>query len=263
MADTITLSQLETILVWEGQIDNPRIREVLGVKPVWASRLMGELIQRLGSRAWRETPHAPLRMAGDEALYGHVPTPDEYLLVLQQNGGQPDYIEDARIDLANVSPKNFAVIIQAVKRNLAVSILYRSMNHPGGTERVVFPHALVRVARRWHMRAYCKQRKRFLDFALGRIVHAYPSSAPLEPGMDRESDSEWMQRATIMIVPHPALTSSQQDMIRDEHFPGRDGLEIEVRPCLLDYMLRDNRIARDPEAELPPEFLLALAPRKA
>ena len=61
---TERLSDLETVLLWEGEIDNFRIRELLGVQAVWASRLMGALRTHMGVRAARSTAHAPLRLAG-------------------------------------------------------------------------------------------------------------------------------------------------------------------------------------------------------
>src|SRR2546422_112722 len=62
------LPDLETILLWEGEIDNLRIRELFGVQPVWASRLLGELTKHMGRRAARACARARSRAMAHACL---------------------------------------------------------------------------------------------------------------------------------------------------------------------------------------------------
>ncbi len=244
-----TLDSLETILVWEGEIDNPRIRELLDVGSVWASRLLGELMQRMGARAIRASAHAPLRHVGTK-IFG---TPDDYLRI----AGASTIIEDARMDISVVPPSVFSSIIQAIRKSEGLRLLYRSMTHPIGTERIVYPHAIIRVSRRWHMRAWCETRQEFRDFTLGRIasIKRHTQASP----KSRVDDKEWNEEVNITIVAHPRLSTEQQEMIRAEYFVNALARRLVIRRCLTDYILRDLHIAVDPERQLPPEYQLALA----
>lgn len=249
------LSTLETVLTWEGAIDNARIREVLDVKAVWASRLMGELAQHLGARGRRASPHAPLVLQRPPS--GRQ-SPDDYLRVISTTSGSRDgVVEDARLDLSPVPPQIFAAAFGAIKRTAALRVVYRSMSTPNGSERIIFPHHFVRAPRRWHLRAWCTQRRDFRDFTLGRIVSAEPldeASAHLAG-----DDLQWNRIAELLVVAHPALSTDQQTMIAQEYFPGARALRLRVRECLASYAIQDLRLALNAETEMPPTFQLLVA----
>lgn len=245
--------ELETVLVWEGEIDNPRIRELFGVRSVWASRLLAELTKHMGKRATRATAYAPLRLT-EPAGRNKRRSPDDYLRIVDGSGYGEGLFEDARRDLSVVAPEVFSEVVRAMRRKVGLELLYRSMNHPAGTQRLVFPHALVRVPRRWHMRAWCSERKDFRDFTLGRVASAAISEAPTP--QTRENDKDWNELATFSVIPHPALTAEQQAMIAAEYFPGASARQLKVRRCLVGYIIQDLRLATDPKKHSPPEYQL-------
>jgi hypothetical protein len=250
------ITDLETIVTWEGSIDNERIRQLLGVKAVWASRLMGELVKRLGRRGRRATAHAPLEFVDAKQKRR---SPDEYLRVVSahQSGENGPMLEDARLDLSTVAPDVFSIISKAAKRQTGVRIVYRSMTTPAGSERIIYPHALVRAPRRWHVRAWCDQRGEFRDFTLGRIASAayveLPSSHP------QAEDAKWNRKLELVIVAHPGLTIEQQELIALEYFPGARAMRLSIRECLAAYAIQDLRLALDAEKEAPPEFQLLVS----
>jgi predicted DNA-binding transcriptional regulator YafY len=246
------LSDLETVLTWEGAIDNERIRQLLGVKAVWASRLMGELVKRMGARAQRSTAHAPL-----EYLDRRAPrrSPDEYLRIVSRACvNTTDTIEDARIDLSTVSPLVFATLFQAIKYKTGVAATYRSMSTPGGARRVIFPHAFVRAPRRWHVRAWCMQRESFRDFTLGRMTSATLVDTPSVHQQD--ADTAWRRFVELVVIAHPGLSAEQQAMIADEYFPGARAMRVRVRECLAPYAIQDLRLALNAEKQTPPNYQL-------
>jgi hypothetical protein len=257
------LVDLEHLILWEGELTNQRIRELLGVKPVYASRLLSGLMKLLAGRAGRASAHAPLKMAylspNDQARS----SPDAYLHLLNWLPGSPLTLEtgvvDARLDLSLVSPAIFSAIFHSIKHQQGLRISYKSMAHPRGTERLVFPHALVRAPRRWHMRAWCTERSDFLDFTLGRISAAMLDSAPCQGnGRTRDQDPAWINIMDLLIAPHPALNEDQRKMIASEFFPGAASLRLKVRECLAPYIVQDLRLATDLETQVPPDFQLAL-----
>lgn len=253
------LPDLETVTLWEGLITNERIRNLLGVRPVYASRLLTALSRHLLGRAMRSTPHAPLEMLYASTVDTQPKSPDKYLSVISSLAPKDptqDTIFDARLDLSLVSPAVFSCILQATKSKLGVEIEYRSMSSPSGSRRLVFPHTLIRAPRRWHMRAWCAHRAEFRDFTLGRVISVTPTEMKSENLC--EDDVKWNQVIELVIGPHPVLGPEHRRMIAGEFFPGASLLKLPVRHCLAPYVIQDLRVAVDCKTQAPPEYQLAL-----
>ncbi len=247
------LSDLETVLLWEGAMDNERIRHLLDVKAVWASRLMGELTARMEGRAIRSSAHAPLTLLRPDT---DRLSPDQYLNVISTHHDDVAgaLIEDARMDLSSLQRGMFTACFVAARRETGLRIVYRSMGTPTGSERTVYPHSLVRAPRRWHMRAWCEERKSFRDFALARIASADPLDTPAP--YRRDDDREWNNILELVIVAHPGLSQEQQEMVAAENFPGARSRHLNARQCLASYIIQDLRLALDPVKHAPPDYQL-------
>lgn len=258
-ASATRIEDLETVLVWEGGLDNEGIRELLGVKAVWASRLLGALTKAMGRRAKRETPYAPLKLVSRLGNQGRHRTPDEYLRVISGSSDKRrrKVVEDARMDLASVSPAVFSAVFQAITSGTGLSMVYRSMSSPEGMTRLVFPHALVRAPRRWHMRAWCSERQDFRDFTLGRVASVQVVDDA--PPCSRKDDEAWNTQLELELVAHPALNPGQQDMIAGEYFGGAKSLRLKVRQCLAAYIIQDLRLSTDERKQVPPEYQLLVS----
>lgn len=252
-----TLEDLRVILLWEGEIDNLRIREIAGVKTVWASRLLAALTEACADIAERQTSHAPLRLKSASRKRGVAASPDAYLRALAIQGPLPSMLEDCRRDLSVVRPDVFAALAQATRQHGGVHLRYASMTRPEGTERVIYPHAIVRAPRRWHVRAWCSESKAFRDFNLGRIAVAQgvEGNAPKQ----RADDADWNKQVTVNVIAHPHLSSAQQAVVAQEFYPHAAARALTMRRCLVGYVIQDLNIATDPERELPPRFQLCVA----
>ncbi len=256
-------SALEQILIWEGEITNQRIRDLLQVKPVYASILITSLMRFMGARAGRDTARAPLRMRYKGAKDKNKRTPDAYLETIKglpgasQNPSLYAGVIDTRLDLSLVEPAVFSMILQAIEAKTGLVIEYRSMSTPKGKTRLVFPHALVRAPRRWHMRSWCNEAEDFRDFTLSRITSAERADQANERAF-RERDASWVKVIDLKLIPHPKLTLEQQEMIAAENFPGASSMRIKCRECLAPYILQDLRVATDLSKHQPPEYQLAL-----
>lgn len=253
------LREMEILLRWEGELDNARLREVFGVQAVQASRLIAGFMNEFAGAVARATPHAPItatdafkpRFAGN--------APDEYLqLILKPCSSHVHMtVEDLRLDLAPVSPAVFSVVTQACRRRTGLHIQYRSLSQPEGEDRLVFPHTLVRAARRWHIRAWCAERADFRDFVLGRIRNA--TSDPQTAPVHLQNDTAWNGFVDLIVVPHPGLPRPQAQLLQDEYLGGKPSRTLNVRRCLAGYVAQDLRIAVDTGRQVPPAFQLALA----
>lgn len=253
------LGEMEILLRWEGELDNARVREVFGIQAVQASRLLSAFVSEFGDAVTRASPHAPI--TGTDAFKPRLAgsAPDEYLQLIQKAGspGVSAAVEDLRLDLAPISPAVFSLAIQACRRHIGLRILYRSLSQPEGHIRLIFPHSLVRAARRWHIRAWCTERSDFRDFVFGRIGSASLDSQPSP--VQAQSDAAWNEFLDLVVVSHPALPEPQARLLRDEYFGGELSRTLHVRRCLAGYTVQDLRIAVDAENQLPPAFQLALA----
>lgn len=249
---------METLLLWEGSLDNARVREVFGLQTVQASRMVAAFIAEHKHDVLRATAHAPVVGAeGFKPIYAST-EPDEYLrLVAQLRPAEvAPFIEDARIDLAPASAQIYSTLNRACRLQLGVKLRYRSLKNPEGVERIVFPHSLVRAARRWHVRAWCATRQEYRDFALGRIQSSVLTEEHMEDG--GAGDLAWHEFTDMVIAPHPALSASQTSLLRDEYLGGRATAHVQVRRALISYVAQDLRLAINPEKDIPPAYQLLL-----
>lgn len=250
---------IETLLLWEGQIENQRLRSLLGIQTVQASRVLAEYAAAHTDKVWRQTPRSPYVPRGPLAPLYSSGTIEEYLTLLRGADAVDDVIEDARLDLTAPTPPIFATVLQACRASAGLQVDYRSMTTPSGTARLIYPHAVVRAGRRWHARAWCTERHDFRDFVIGRMRSASLIAATAKPEQSaRARDAGWNNKVSLVLAAHPSLDPDQSHAIRDEHFGGAVSRRISVRSCLLSYVIQDLRAAVDPARETPPEFQLAV-----
>lgn len=245
---------IETLLLWEGRIDNPRVRSVLDVQNVQASRILADYAEQYPENIVRTSPRAPYvasPLLNPSLSSGSI---DEYLALVRATDSLETTIEDARVDFSEPVPRIFATILQGCRQQLGVTISYRSMTTPREKDRLIFPHSIVRAGRRWHARAWCTERRDYRDFVIGRIRSAVLAADA--PSPKRDEDIAWNTKVPLTIAAHPALSLDQAAVIRDEYFAGAVSRRLIVRSCLLSYVIQDLRAAVEPKRELPPEFQL-------
>lgn len=206
----------------------------------------------------RVTPHAPvIAQSNFKPLYS-MNEPDEYLRLVE--GARPaevaPFITDARIDLSLTSSQLFATLNQACRLGLGVNIFYCSVNNPDGGDRLVFPHSMVRAARRWHVRAWCTLRQDFRDFTVGRITSA--ALTDTQSTVSATTDSAWQEWVDLVIAAHPALSEAQSLVLRHEYLASQINSKVRVRRALVSYVIQDLRLAIDPLKQLPPGYQLVL-----
>ncbi|MEO3690035.1 helix-turn-helix transcriptional regulator [Roseateles paludis] len=262
MANTLNrlearFQRLESVLLWEGQIDNTRVRDLFGIQNVQASRLLREFSDA--------HPHGLQR---ESALAAYVATPrfrpahasgtlEEYMAQLDAGSPIRAAVEDTRLELTLPDPAVFSVLVRACVSQAAVKMRYRSMTTPDGRVRLIYPHALVRAGRRWHARAWCFEREEFRDFAITRVETA--ALAPEAPPRPPSTDRGWNTEVEIELIAHPALTPPQARLIAFEHLASQPSRVLKLRSCLVEYVLQDLRVAVDLTRQQPPEYQLAVA----
>jgi hypothetical protein len=261
--------QIELLLRWEGRVSNSRLRELFGLSTVRASEWIREYRERhpgwlladsktksfFPSNEFHQQLKEPARgfLTRDLARY-QLLAGVSYACPVGQEAG---VVWVANPDLSTPNPIVYSILLSAARDKAVVSISYRSMNNPQPHQRTISPHSLVRVGRRWHVRAYCDEVEDFRDFTFGRIV-----SAKVLPDRKAErveaDDSEWMRTVKVRVVAHPALSADQAGAIRFEYFNGTSALVETCRAALANYFIQDIRAATDVTKQVPPDFQLAV-----
>lgn len=242
---------LEGVLAWEGEIGNARVRRLFDIQPVQASRLLAEFRSLMDGRIVEDGRAKVLRPASPEGIETDISL-NEYARQTMADEDDGSCIVDARIDLTEVKPVVFALLRKASLSRTGAVISYASMTNPAFDERTIFPHSIIHVGRRWHVRAWCAKRQDFRDFTLGRIKSASPVAKPAPQSI--ENDQAWHEIVMIELAAHRKLSTQQQEVVRGENFGGLENRRLPVRACLAQYVIQDLRAAIDPEKEMPPEF---------
>lgn len=250
------LRVMEGVLAWEGEIGNARVRKLFGLQAVQASRLLGEFRLLMGDSIVEDGRAKVLKPAFPESFETNVSL-DEYARQTSIGEDTNPCVIDARVDLTEVKPAVFALLRKAALTNTGVVISYASMTNPVFEERTIFPHSIIHIGRRWHVRGWCARRQDFRDFTLGRIqaVSPAPDSAP----RTIYEDQAWHEIVLLELAAHRKLSPEQQEVVRRENFNGASDRRLPVRACLAQYVIQDLRAAVDPENEMPPEFQIEVA----
>lgn len=248
---------IETLLLWEGQVDNQRLRSLLGIQNVQASRALAEYAAANSGVVTRKSPRSPYVASALLKPTNSSGTIEEYLALIRETDNLGELVEDARVDLTAPAPRIFSTVLQACRTNVGLTIDYRSMTTPTGSARLIYPHVIVRAGRRWHIRAWCAERKDYRDFVIGRVRSAVLTT---DPKTDvKENDALWNKKVALVLGAHPALNAEQGRIIRDEYFAGAVSRRLTVRSCLLSYVIQDIRAAIDPQRETPPDYQLVVS----
>jgi predicted DNA-binding transcriptional regulator YafY len=139
-------------------------------------------------------------------------------------------------------------ILMAIRTNRALEIQYQSMNSTEPSTRWIVPHALGFDGYRWHVRAWCHRREKFLDFVLARVQSILGS----RPEQVAENEDHAWQRTTILrLGPNPRLPDAQRQAVCLDFGMQNSVVEIEVRLSLVYYFVK--QLLMDVAEHLPAE----------
>lgn len=244
---------LDTLLVWEGELSNARAREIFDIQTVQASRLLSD---------YRDAHPDRLRSDMATKRYMRLPTREhyggsvnDYLVLLSEGATAPSWIERLDTRISTVSPEVLVALRRAITTGSAVRITYMSMTQPEGVTRAIFPRAVVQAGRRWHVRAWCCQRREYRDFVMGHISRIEPDQSAERP---RTRDVAWEAVVDIRLVPHRLLSDDQARVVRYELFEGAAGRRIRTRGCLVPYVIQDVRASTSKD-QVPPDYQIEVS----
>lgn len=129
-----------------------------------------------------------------------------------------------------------ALVARAIHQGKVVKIRYVSFTS-GETEREIVPFALVSNRVRWHVRAFDRKNKKFLDFVLRRILSVSILDDDKVAEHERSvADGQWNRVINLELVPHPKLERPEVVLL-DYDMP--DGvLRVDVRAANVGYLMK-------------------------
>jgi hypothetical protein len=135
----------------------------------------------------------------------------------------------------SVPPAFLARTLTAIRARKSLLISYQSMTRDEPSERRISPHAVAYDGGRWHARAYCHSREKFIDFVFARILTMGDEELS---NIDQSLDTEWHAFVEVRVIPHRGLTEGQKRAISLD-FGMEDGqLRIPCRQALLFYLIQ-------------------------
>ena len=148
-----------------------------------------------------------------------------------------------------IAASEVAVIVQAIRDQVALLVSYQSMDEPDPIDRTITPHALGFDGLRWHTRAWCHGRSLFRDFAIGRLT-VKGADKDVEK-VDPSTDVGWSTVVEIILVPHSDLSPSQRKMVMRDCEMKNGRARLSCRKAMLFYTLRHLNL-ESPETSKKP-----------
>lgn len=129
-----------------------------------------------------------------------------------------------------------APITRAINLGKPVRLTYYSVTSGGGVREIV-PLALVNSGARWHVRAFDRKRRKFLDFVPTRMEEPVVlDDSPVAREETSEHDVQWSRIMELDLVVHPE--HKMPDVVVRDYRMEEGVLRVKVRAALAGYMLR-------------------------
>jgi hypothetical protein len=249
------LAFLELRVFFTGELRRGDIELRFGIKPAAASRDLS---------VYREL--SPSNIDYDPASRCYRPTRDFRPVFEFQHGRVLSWLlqgfgDGLDLGLKQAAPcegpgqfvKPDMAILGTVTRALcakrAVQISYLSLSS-GAKRREIVPVALADNGLRWHVRGYDRERKRFGDFVLTRIIKAQELDGPVEEHELLGADEQWARIVDMELVPHPGI---RWPKAVEADYAMSDGvLRVKTRAALAGYVLRRWSVDSTPDHSLDP-----------
>jgi len=242
---------IEWLLLWERKLNISTLMEVFSVSRVSASKDLNSYIklhpENVSDYQNREKYYKP---TSKFKPYYTSEDPDEYYFtskhILQIDKDiNNTTLSQVPIIKRHILPGVVSAILHAIQENNAIEIKYCSASFPDGLTRVVHPHRIISASGRYHVRAYCEERKNYRDFNLSRILE---NIRYVKNSIRNESDDNQWNKTISLILGINARLSAEASKLIAKEFKIKNELKIETNAALINYLLIDNNVPSN-EAE--------------
>lgn len=233
-------------LQWEGQLNRSDLMDLFGVSVPQASLDISRYTE-LAPDNIRYDRSARVYLAGERFVPAfNTGDPGRYLNdVLGLISGQASKdssligwmppVAVAPIPTRVIPVGTLICILRAIRNGRTVVADYQSMSRPTPSRRVLAPHAIAFDGFRWHVRAYCFERKDFRDFVFARMLAVELGHVS---SIDAALDTQWSINVRMVLIPHPQLSDSRRRVVELDYGMVDGEAVVECRQALLFYTLK-------------------------
>ncbi len=129
-------------------------------------------------------------------------------------------------------------IVSALMRSIhlekPIECTYVSLSS-GVTQKLLVPHSLANDGRRWHVRAYDREKTTFRDFSCSRFESITLIDENPREQESRDCDHQWNQWVELELIPHPSLSFPRA--IELDYGMKNGLLFVKIRAALAGYLL--------------------------
>jgi len=237
------LRAIEIITFWHGRLNTGDIVAAFGISRIQASKDIKKYISTFPENIYYSLSDRAYLKSKSFKIHLTEGSVDEYIDHVSRMTTQPNIpIEKLAPHHTRLKPSVVSPLLDGIRNKKGLSILYASMNRPEGTERIIHPHSIVDTGFRWHVRAYCEQRRDFRDFNLGRLLKTPDVVAQTPKHALSSRDKLWQKMVTINLCANPNLSDNQKHVIETEFDMEREKLVVSSRACLIHYLLQRYQI---------------------
>lgn len=248
------LAFIDFRLYFQGELRRNDLIERFGISPAVATRAIAQYMAVAPNNAGLDKQKVYRPTAQFTPWYPH--SAGQALATLAQGltlsiGSGPEAITPCELpsELALPKVEILATVTRAIKQGKAIKVRYVSMTS-GENEREIVPFAIMTNRVRWHVRAYDRKNRDFLDFVLRRIVEATVLEDGVVDSHERPAaDKQWTRIIKLELVPHPNLKRPE---VVELDYDMLDGvLTVDVRAANVGYIMKLWGVDCSPDHSLP------------
>lgn len=248
------LRAIEVLAFWRGRVNSRDLVETFGVSRVVA---LGDIHRYMEKAPGNLDYHSGEKAFFATSRFQHEFTSGVINEWMDIDSGICEYVEKPQFE---INPEIARPLILAIHKGGGVTVTYRSMEHPDGTSRSLFPHTLVYSGFRWHVRAWCYVRKEFRDFNLSRISYVASSSETKPSEAMPDEDEQWHKMVNIRLMANPGLSKQERSLIEAEFGMKRNRLNINTRAALVMYTLQAYQVDLEQDGDIYKQRLVLANP---
>ena len=145
----------------------------------------------------------------------------------------------------NDAIERLAVISRAIQRTQSLIITYSSVTS-GTSNRQIIPVAFADNWLRWHLRAYDRNREKYVDFVFSRIQQVDPLEGDtIQDHEHPNNDRQWHSYIDLEIKAHPHNLADVESFAT-----GADSHSVKIRAAMAGYFLQLWNVDCSPDASL-------------
>ena len=239
------LEFIEKILKWRGYIRRKEllnrfdISDPLGTKDLSMVGEMGQARYDVKIKGYRKEEHFKPEFI--------KPDPFEDLKELN-NLSDEDFFATPDIPLRKCDNNILERLTECASSNEQIDIYYYSVHSNTNKWRTITPKTFATDGMRFHVRAFCHEREKFLDFVIGRIKE----TGKFQPSpFAHIKDQDWTEFVTITMGINPKLTEIQKRALEMDYSMENGQFTFTTRKALQLYTLRNLGFI-DKESQKPP-----------